>query len=71
MDDIEGMFNQVNMMLKSNPEMVKKVSKCVKSIFKNDELIAGLVNEIKDNVEVEEEDSGDDDSGDDELKKDN
>ena len=36
--DFMNMFNQVNKMLKENPEMIKKVSKCVNNIFENKEL---------------------------------
>ena len=37
-------------MLKKNPEMVKKVSKCVNSIFENKDLMSSLVSEIEINV---------------------
>jgi hypothetical protein len=45
--DIFSMLNQVNKMLKENPEMVKKVSKSVNSIFENKSLMDSIVNEIK------------------------
>ena len=45
------MLNQVNQMLKQNPEMIKKVSKCVNSIFENKPLMDSLVNEIQTNVQ--------------------
>ena len=45
------MLNQVNQMLKQNPEMIKKVSKCVNSIFENKPLMESLVNEIQTNVQ--------------------
>ena len=48
------MLNQVNKMLKENPKMVKKVSKCVNSIFENKNLMDSLVNEIKTNVQEED-----------------
>ena len=51
------MLNQVNKMLKENPKMVKKVSKCVNSIFENKNLMDSLVNEIKTNVQEEEPES--------------
>lgn len=44
--DFMNMFNQVNKMLKENPEMIKKVSKCVNNIFDNKELMNDLVKEI-------------------------
>jgi hypothetical protein len=45
--DIFNMLNQVNQMLKQNPEMVKKVSKSVNSIFENKALMESIVKEIK------------------------
>ena len=44
--NIFDMLNQVNQMLKQNPEMVKKVSKCVNSVFENKTLLESLVKEI-------------------------
>jgi hypothetical protein len=49
-DNLFTMLNQVNKMLKQNPNMVKKVSKCVNSIFENKELMESLVSEIQTNV---------------------
>ena len=49
-DSLFTMLNQVNKMLKTNPEMVKKVSKCVNSIFENKDLMSSLVSEIESNV---------------------
>jgi len=51
------MLNQVNQMLKQNPEMIKKVSKCVNSIFENKPLMDSLVNEIQTNVQDQTFDS--------------
>ena len=45
-DNIFNMLNQVNQMLKNDPEMVKKVSKCVNSVFENKSLLDSLVKEI-------------------------
>ena len=44
------MLSQVNMMLKDNPEMVKKVSKCVNNIFENKELMGNLVSELETSI---------------------
>jgi hypothetical protein len=44
--NIFDMLNQVNKMLKENPEMVKRVSKCVNSVFENKSLLESLVKEI-------------------------
>ena len=48
------MLNQVNQMLKQNPEMIKKVSKCVNSIFENKSLMDSLVSEIQTNVQEDQ-----------------
>jgi hypothetical protein len=56
-DNLFDMLNQVNKMLKKNPEMIKKVSKCVNSIFENKELMSSLVSEIETNVQDPEEHS--------------
>ena len=50
-DNLFDMLNQVNKMLKKNPQMIKKVSKCVNSIFENKELMSSLVSEIETNVQ--------------------
>jgi 3-hydroxyacyl-CoA dehydrogenase len=50
-DNLFNMLNQVNKMLKENPQMVKKVSKCVNSIFENKDLMNSLVSEIESNVQ--------------------
>jgi hypothetical protein len=52
-DSLFNMLNQVNQMLKSNPNMVKKVSKCVNSIFENKDLMNSLVSEIENNVKLD------------------
>lgn len=49
-DNLFGMLSQVNMMLKDNPEMVKKVSKCVNNIFENKELMGNLVSELETSI---------------------
>ena len=53
MDDgnIMNMLNQVNQMLTTNPEMLKKIGECVNNIFENKELMSTLVNEIQSNVQ--------------------
>ena len=47
------MLNDVNKLLKSNPGMVKKVSKCVNDIMGNKELIESLTKQI--NIQTENE----------------
>jgi hypothetical protein len=54
-DNLFNMLNQVNQMLKQNPNMVKKVSKCVNSIFENKDLMSSLVSEIETNVKESED----------------
>jgi 3-hydroxyacyl-CoA dehydrogenase len=54
-DNLFNMLNQVNQMLKQNPNMVKKVSKCVNSIFENKDLMKSLVSEIESNVKESED----------------
>lgn len=56
-DNLFNMLNQVNQMLKQNPNMVKKVSKCVNSIFENKDLMKSLVSEIESNVKEDLQDS--------------
>jgi len=56
-DSLFTMLNQVNQMLKSNPNMVKKVSKCVNSIFENKDLMNSLVSEIENNVKLDPEET--------------
>ena len=51
---ISLLLNQVNKMLKQNPEMIKKVSKCVNSIFENKSLMDSLVSEIQTNVQEDQ-----------------
>jgi len=53
-DNLFDMLNQVNKMLKKNPQMIKKVSKCVNSIFENKDLMSSLVSEIESNVQEED-----------------
>jgi uncharacterized membrane-anchored protein YjiN (DUF445 family) len=56
-DNLFNMLNQVNKMLKQNPNMVKKVSKCINNIFENKELMSSLVSEIETNVKDDIQDS--------------
>ena len=54
--DLFKMLNDVNKILKENPEMVKKVSKCVSSVMDNKDLMATLTEQIVKNKVGEEED---------------
>jgi hypothetical protein len=56
-DNLFNMLNQVNKMLKQNPNMVKKVSKCINNIFENKELMSSLVSEIETNVKDDIQDT--------------
>jgi len=51
--DLFKMLNQVNKMLKENPNMVKKVSKCVSSIFENKDLMSTLTSEIGSKINLD------------------
>jgi hypothetical protein len=63
--NISDMMREVNAMLQKNPEMVKKVSKCVNNIFENDTLMNKLVSEINTGIILESDsDSNSSDSGD-------
>ena len=52
-NDILGMLNQVNELLRTNPDMVAKVSKCVSSIMENKDIMDTLASEIQNTVETE------------------
>ena len=49
--DIFKMISQVQSMLKSNPELVNKVSSCVNSLMANPELMGQLSDQIQKNVQ--------------------
>jgi hypothetical protein len=44
--DISKMMENVNKILKTNPQMVKQISKCVTSIMKNSDLMESLTNQL-------------------------
>jgi hypothetical protein len=44
--NLNDMISQVHNLLKNDPEMVKKVSKCVNGIFENKELMESLVKQV-------------------------
>jgi hypothetical protein len=50
-NDFLKMFNNVNKLMKENPQMIKEVNKCIGNIFENKDLMNNLVNEIKQNIE--------------------
>ena len=49
------MMSEVTRMLQQNPDMVKKVSKCVNNIFENDSLMSKLVSEINNDSDSDSE----------------
>jgi hypothetical protein len=49
-DSIFNMINQVNKTLKENPEMVKKISKCINNVFDNKDLMSSLISEVETNI---------------------
>lgn len=55
-NDLLKMISQVQKMLKTNPELVNKVSSCVNNLMGNKELINSLNQEFQKQVEKEETD---------------
>ena len=49
--DLFNMLNKVNDILRSNPQMAEKVSKCVTTIMENKEIMGTLSEQIKNTVE--------------------
>jgi uncharacterized membrane-anchored protein YjiN (DUF445 family) len=60
--NIGDMMREVNSMLQKNPDMIKKVSKCVNNIFENENLMQKLVSEINSNITPEEEEDSEDET---------
>ena len=48
--DFLKMFNDVNKMIKENPEMINKVNKCISNVFGNQDLMNNLVKEINQSI---------------------
>jgi len=57
-DSLFNMINQVNKILKQNPNMVKKVSSCVNNIFENKDLLNSIVSQIEKEVPVGNNENG-------------
>ena len=55
-DDFMAIMNEVNNMFKTNPEMIKKVSKCVNNIMDNKELMQTLVSKVTNDIEFDQND---------------
>ena len=53
--DFVKMMDQVNKILKTNPEMVRQVSKCVSNVMGNPELMKSLVGQVQDCQDVQED----------------
>ena len=49
-NNIFEMLNQVNLLLKKNPEMLKHVNKCVSGIIENPEIMESLTAQINKNI---------------------
>ena len=49
-NDVFDMINQVQSMLKSNPEMINKVSSCLNSLMGNKDMMDKLTQEIQSSV---------------------
>ena len=61
-NNIFDMLNQVNQILKQNPEMVSRVNKCVSTIVENKDLMSKLTSEIQSNIEADSDSDSDSDS---------
>jgi len=61
-DSIFNMINQVNKTLKENPEMVKKISKCINNVFDNKDLMSSLISEVETNIVNNPDSDSDSDS---------
>ena len=61
-NNIFDMLNQVNQILKQNPEMVSRVNKCVSTIVDNKDLMSKLTSEIQSNIEAGSDSDSDSDS---------
>ena len=60
--NLSEMMAEVNNMLQKNPDMVKKVSKCVSNIFENETLMSKLVSEINGGIVTNDPEISDSDS---------
>jgi hypothetical protein len=54
------MINQVNKTLQENPDMVKKINKCINNVFDNKDLMSSLISEVETNIVNKESDDSDD-----------
>jgi len=54
-DSILNMINQVNIALRENPSMIKKIGKCINNVFDNKDLMSSLINEVQTNIINHEE----------------
>ena len=61
-DDILKMMEQVSQLLKSTPELVKQVSKCVNTVMGDKNLMENLTGKIQDQVLVNSDEDEDDDA---------
>ena len=52
--DFVKMMDQVNKILKTNPEMVKQVSKCVSNVMANPDLMKSLVGQVQQDVQEDQ-----------------
>jgi hypothetical protein len=51
--DLMKMMESVNKILKSQPQMVQKISKCVSNVMNNKELMDSLANQLETQVTLE------------------
>jgi hypothetical protein len=52
--DFVKMMDQVNQILKTNPEMVRQVSKCVSNVMSNPELMKSLAGQVGQDIQLDQ-----------------
>ena len=53
--DILAMMNRVNTILKTNPQMVQQISKCVSNVMNNRDLMSSLSKQVEDQIQVQDQ----------------
>ncbi len=53
-NDLMKMMEQVTSVLKTNPQMVQQISKCVSSVMNNKELMDSLAGQLEQQIQKEE-----------------
>jgi len=66
--DLLSMMDQVNKILKTNPQMVQQISKCVSNVMNNQELMESLTGQLKQELNVQDPQTFESKSDDDETE---